>query len=181
MLIDIFFFIIVAIGAIKGIQRGFIVAVFSIIAIIIGLAAAMKLSMVAADYLGDSVSVSAKWLPFVSFILVFLLVVLLVRLGANLLHKSVEISFLGWANRLAGAILYVLLYIIVFSVLLFFLQQLQFIKQETIADSKVYPWVEPLGPYIINGIGRVLPIFCDMFESLKAFFADVSKQAAAAL
>ena len=178
MVIDIFFLIIIVIGAIKGIQRGFIIAVFSIIAIIVGLAAAMKLSMVAADYLRNSVNVSAKWLPFLSFLLVFLVIVVLVRLGANLLHKSVEIAFLGWVNRLAGAILYVLLYIIVFSVLLFFAHQLQFINTETITDSRVYPWVEPLGPYIINGFGKVFPFFSDMFESLKAFFAGMSKQTA---
>lgn len=176
MLIDIIFLVFIIIGVIKGIQRGFIVAIFSIIAIIIGLAAAMKLSTVAADYLKDSVNISARWLPVISFILVFLLVVILVRLGSNLLQKTVEIAFLGWVNRLAGAILYVLLYTIVFSVLLFFVEQLEIVKTDTIADSKVYPWVEPLGPYIINGIGKIVPFFQDMFGELKAFFEEMSKQ-----
>ncbi len=176
MLLDIIFLIFIIIGIVKGIQRGFIIAIFSIIAIIIGLAAAMKLSTVAADYLKDSVNISARWLPVISFILVFLLVVVLVRLGANLLQKTVEIAFLGWVNRLAGAILYILLYTTVFSVLLFFAEQLGMLKPETIADSKAYPWVEPLGPYIINGIGKIFPFFQDMFSELKAFFEEMSKQ-----
>jgi len=175
MLLDIIFLVFIVMGVIKGIQRGFIVAIFSLIAIIIGLAAAMKLSTVAADYLQDSVNISARWLPVISFVLVFLLVVVLVRLGANLLQKTVEIAFLGWANRIAGAILYVLLYTIVFSVLLFFAEQLGIVKTETIADSKVYPWVEPLGPYIINGIGKIFPFFQDMFGELKAFFEEMVK------
>lgn len=173
MPIDIIFLVFIAIAAIKGIQRGFIIAIFSIIAIIIGLAAAIKLSTVAADYLKDSVNISAKWLPLISFIVVFLVVVLLVRLGANILQKTVEVAFLGWVNRLAGAILYILLYTIVFSVLLFFAEQLHLIKQETIADSRIYPWVEPIGPYIINEIGKVIPFFRDMFEDLKAFFENI--------
>jgi membrane protein required for colicin V production len=176
MLIDIVFLVIVVIAAIRGIQRGFIIAVFSVIAIIIGLAAAIKLSTVAADYLDDSVSVSAKWLPVISFIIVFLLFVLAVRLIANILQKTVEIAFLGWANRIAGAILYIFLYTIVFSIVLFFAGHLTLIKAETIADSKVYPWVEPIGPYIINGIGKVAPFFRDMFEQLKAFFESMSRQ-----
>jgi membrane protein required for colicin V production len=178
MLIDIIFLIVLVIAVIKGIQRGFIIAIFSIIAIIIGLAAAMKLSTVAADYLKDSVNISARWLPLISFVLVFLVVVLLVRLGANILHKTVEIAFLGWTNRLAGALLYILLYTIIFSVLLFFAEQLQVVKKETVADSKIYPWVEPLGPYIINRLGEVIPFFRNMFDDLKAFFADMSKQVA---
>lgn len=176
MLIDIIFLIVIVIGAIKGLQRGFIIAIFSIIAIISGLAAAIKLSTVVADYLNGSINISARWLPFISFIIVFLLVVFLVRLGANILHRTVEIAFLGWLNRLAGAILYILLYAIVCSVLLFFAEQLHVIQEKTITNSKVYPWVEPLGPYIINGIGRAIPVFQDMFQDLKAFFENVSKQ-----
>lgn len=178
MTIDIIFLVLIALGAIKGIQRGFIVAIFSIIAIILGLAAAMKLSTVAAVYLQNSVDIPTRWLPFISFIAVFLVVVLLVRLGANLLQKTVEIAFLGWLNRLAGAILYILLYIIVFSVLLFFAQQMNLIKQETIEESKVHRWVEPIGPYIINGLGKIIPFFRDMFEDLKAFFENIPDKSA---
>lgn len=176
MLIDIIFLVIVIIAAIRGIRRGFIIAVFSVIAIIIGLAAAIKLSTVAADYLDDSVNVSARWFPVISFIIVFLLFVLVVRLIANLFQKTVEIAFLGWLNRMAGAVLYIFLYTVIFSVVLFFAGQLNLIKGDTIADSTVYPWVEPIGPYVINGIGKVAPFFRDMFEQLKAFFDSMSKQ-----
>ena len=175
MVLDIIFFIFLVIGAVKGLQRGFIVGIFSIIAIIIGLAAAMKLSAVAASYLDGSINISARWLPVISFILVFLVVVILVRIGANVIQKTVEVAFLGWANRLAGALLYVLLYTIVFSVLLFFAEQVQVVKQETIAESRTYSWVKPLGPFIIDGIGVAVPFFRDMFDNLKAFFENMSK------
>ena len=175
MALDIAFLIFLLIGAVKGLQRGFIVGIFSIIAVIIGLAAAIKLSAVAAAYLGGSVNISARWLPVISFILVFLVVLILVRIGANIIQKTVEVAFLGWANRLAGALLYVLLYTIVFSVLLFFAEQLQIVKQETIAESRIYPWVKPVGPFIIDGIGVAVPFFRDMFDSLKAFFENMSK------
>lgn len=176
MPIDIIYLIVILIAVVKGIRRGFIIAVFSVVGLIIGLAAAMKLSAAAAVYLTDSVSISSKWLPFISFILVFLLAVLLVRLAANLLQKTVEIALLGWLNRLAGAIAYALLYTIVFSILLFFAEQLNLLKEESIAGSKVYSWVKPVGPYVINGIGNVFPFFQNMFHELQEFFEKVSKQ-----
>jgi len=176
MLIDIVFLTAIAIGAIKGIQRGFVVAIFSIVAIIIGLAAAIKLSAAAAAYAENSVNISGKWLPVISFLIVFLAVVLLVRLGAKFIQKSIQIAFLGWLDRLAGAILYVLLYCIVLSVLMFFTEQLELIKNETIAESKGYPWIRPIGPYVINGIGVITPFFQDMFRELQDFFEKVSKQ-----
>ena len=54
MIIDIIFLILLALAVIKGISRGFIVAVFSFFAIIIGVAAAMKLSYIVANWLQHS-------------------------------------------------------------------------------------------------------------------------------
>ena len=176
MLIDIIIAVFLVIAIIKGVQRGFIIAIFSVIAIVIGLAAAMKLSTLAASYLDDSVNVSARWLPLISFIVVFLGVVILVRLGANLLQKTVEIAFLGWLNRLGGAIVYILIYMVVLSVLFFYTEQLHLVKKETLAESKLYPRIRPIGPYVINGLGEFIPFFKDMFEKLKQFFANLSEE-----
>ena len=79
MLIDIVFAILLIMACIKGFQKGLIIAVFSIVAFIIGLAAALKLSTAVASWLGNSVSVNTKWLPFISFALVFFIVILLVQ------------------------------------------------------------------------------------------------------
>ena len=106
MLIDFTFAALMILAIIKGYQKGFILAIFSIIAFIIGLAAALKLSTAVANYLKDSISVSAKWLPFIAFALVFFVVVILVRLGAKLIEKTFQAVMLGWLNRIAGIVLY---------------------------------------------------------------------------
>jgi membrane protein required for colicin V production len=72
MIIDIIFLLLLAIAVIKGITRGFVVAVFSFLAIIIGLAAAMKLSYIVANWLQGFFQYGKAWLPFVSFLIVFL-------------------------------------------------------------------------------------------------------------
>jgi membrane protein required for colicin V production len=176
MAIDAFFVILVVLACIKGFQRGLIVAVFSIIAFVLGLAAALKLSAVVAEKLSESVSVSAKWLPVISFMLVFLIVLLLVHLGAKMLQKSVEFVMLGWVNRLGGIIFYGLLYTIVFSVFLFYAVQLHLIKNETIVASLCYSFIQPLGPGVINMLGFIIPFFKDMFNQLRHFFGAVSNK-----
>jgi len=104
MVIDIIFVILMVLALIQGYRRGLIVAVFSLISIIVGLAAAIKLSAVVANYLGHSVKVSDKWLPVISFAIVFIVVVLLMRLGAKAIQKLTEAMLLGWANRLGGIV-----------------------------------------------------------------------------
>jgi membrane protein required for colicin V production len=177
MTIDVIFSILMVIAVIKGYQKGLIVAVFSLLAFIIGLAAAMKLSAVVAGYIGKAVNVSDKWLPVVSFILVFILVAIAVRWAAALLQKAVEMVLLGWVNRIGGIIVYAILYITIFSVVLFYALQLNFLKPETISGSNTWGFIQPWGPKAIDGFAVVIPFFKDMFRQLESFFGTISEQA----
>lgn len=176
MLLDIILVVLLILAIIKGYQRGLIVGVFSLVAIIIGLAAAIKLSTVVAEYIGRAVKISDTWLPVISFALVFILVVLLIRLGANMLQKTVEIALLGWVNRLGGILLYVAIYLIVYSVLLFYVEQVKLIQSETIQNSVTYKFIQPWGPWVINGFASIIPFFKDMFEELQSFFGGVAQK-----
>lgn len=173
-MIDIVFAIVMVIAVIKGLRKGLVVAFFSIVAFIIGLATAMKLSAVVAMYLQKSISISNQWLPVISFLLVFIVVVVLVNLGGKMLEKTFELAFLGWANRIGGAVFYVLLYTIIFSILLFYAEKINFVKPETISHSVMYPYIKPWGPTVINTFGNVIPLFKNSFQQLEAFFESLS-------
>ena len=71
MLIDVVAFILLIVAIFKGLRKGIIVAVFSFLAFIVGLAAAVKLSTAMAAYIGNNVSISQRWLPFIAFIIVW--------------------------------------------------------------------------------------------------------------
>jgi membrane protein required for colicin V production len=173
-MIDIIFAIILIIAVIKGMRKGLVVALFSIIALIIGLAAALKLSAAVAVYLQNNVAVPGKWLPFVSFALVFIAVVILVNWAGKFIEKSFEMAFLGIANKLAGAVLYVVLYIIIFSVFLFYAEKIHLFQAATFQQSASYPYIKPWGPLVIDNFGRLIPFFKDSFASLEHFFEGVS-------
>ena len=136
----------------------------------------MKLSAVVAGWLGNSVNVSKEWLPLISFILVFFVVVLLIRMGAKAIESAVEVVLMGWINKIAGILLYAVIGLLVFSVLLFYAEQMQLIQPATIRESVSYPLVQPWGPRVINGIGSVIPVFKDMFSELEEFFGNVSRK-----
>ncbi len=175
-MIDIFFAIIVIIACIKGYQKGLIIAVFSIIAFIIGLAAALKLSVVVAAWLNGQANISSKWLPFISFALVFFIVVLLVRWGGKLIEKTFQMALLGWVNRLGGIIFYVALYIIIFSVFLFYAEKVNLLQPAAIQSSQTYGFVKPWGPIVIDSFGKIIPLFKDMFTNLEAFFSTIGNK-----
>ncbi len=175
MLLDLIFAAIIVFAILRGYQRGLIVGLFSLVAVIIGLAAAMKLSTVVAGYIGKAVKVSDEWLPIISFAVVFLIVILLIRLGANAIERTIEVAMLGWVNKIGGIIFFAAIYTVVFSVLLFYAEQVKLIQPETINKSVTYSFVQPWGPKAINGFGAVIPVFKDMFGELERFFDGVAK------
>lgn len=172
MFIDIVFFIVIGLAIFKGFRKGFIVGIFSFFAFLIGLAAALKLSALAAAYLGENTSVSQRWLPVLAFALVFLVTVLLVKLGAKLLEGATRLVMLGWLNRLGGIIFFLFIYLFIFSILFFYAEQLGFISQEAAASSATYPWLSLFAPRVMEMLAVIFPFLKNMFGDLLQFFND---------
>jgi membrane protein required for colicin V production len=176
MIIDIIFFILFVLAIFKGISRGLIVAIFSFFAIIIGVAAAMKLSYIVANWLQQSFNLSGKWLSLLSFLIVLIGVILLVRWVANLIQAALNVAMLGWLNKLGGIVLYLFIYLFVYSILLFYLTRMNIIKEETISASKTYSLIEPFGPKAIDALGSIIPVFKNIFQQLSDFFEAIIRR-----
>ncbi|TKK68858.1 CvpA family protein [Ilyomonas limi] len=178
MIIDIIYLGLLALAVFKGFRNGFIIAVFSFFAVIIGLAAALKLSVVVAGWLGTNINVSARFLPVLAFVLVMVVVAWLVRLCGLLIQKALQIVMLGFINKAAGIILYAVLYTILLSVVLFYAKQINIIGQDAVAASYCYSFIQPWGPAAIQVFAMLIPAFKNMFQYLEHFFDNIAKKAA---
>jgi len=175
MWIDIVFLLCILMAVIRGIRQGFVIAVLSGLALVVGLAAAIKLSATVALHLKDTVQVSSRWLPVLAFILVFICVVLVVRWVGRLAEAALDLAMMGWLNKLAGILLYSALYTIALSVLLFYAVQTHFVSVATVSSSVSYPFIRPWGPVVIDGFGKLIPVFKGMFAQLEDFFGRLSE------
>lgn len=177
MFIDIIAIVLVILAIIKGFSKGLVVAIFSLLAFIIGLAAALKLSAVVAEYLGSNTNISQRWLPILAFAIVFFVVVLLVRIGAKAIEGGLKMVMLGWLNKLGGVVFYLLLYFFIYSIILFYATQLHIIKPETVQTSVTYPIIYPMAPVVMDTLGSIIPFFKNMFAELENFFDQISRKA----
>jgi membrane protein required for colicin V production len=148
MVIDILFLAMMCFAVFKGMQNGLIVAIFSIVGWILGIYAAFRFSDIAAARLQDSIDVSPRVLSIISFILVFSLVIIIVNLGARLIERTIQLTPVGWLNRLGGIFFYVLLYALIFSVIVYFAGKVNLLSRETISSSRVWRWIEPLARFV---------------------------------
>ncbi len=174
MVIDILFFITVLLAIYKGWSKGFIVAIFSLLALIFGLAAAIKLSAETGNYLEIQTDHTSPLWPIVAFIVIFILVAFIVKILAKVLQKILHVVLLGWINRLVGILFYILAYSIIFSVLLWIGNQINFIPFEAKESSLVYGHIAAIGPEAIHDIAGWIPWFKDNFHQLEDFFGRIS-------
>ncbi|HWC53612.1 MAG TPA: hypothetical protein VG676_08525, partial [Chitinophagaceae bacterium] len=68
------------------------------------------------------------------------------------------------------------LYVTIFSVVLFYMEQMKLVRPATIDQSVIYPFVQPWGPKAINSVASIVPLFKNMFTDLQDFFGKLSQK-----
>jgi membrane protein required for colicin V production len=174
MVIDVLLAIVLLWALFKGYKKGLVVGLFSFAALFIGVAAAVKLSAWVARELEQRTNWHSSWLPFLAFLGVLVTVILLVRLGATLVETALETLWVGWANKIGGIAMYLLLYGTLFSVVLFYFEKIQLVSPEVITASKSYPYIHRVGPVAIDWLGQIIPLFKGMFAELTGYFEQIA-------
>ncbi|MCO6498691.1 MAG: CvpA family protein [Chitinophagaceae bacterium] len=156
----------------KGFSKGLVVSALSFVAYYIGLAAALKLSAVVAGYLSHDKDPS-PWLPLYSFVLVFIGVVLIINFASRALRTIIRIGQLGIFDRLGGVAFYILIYLFIFSILIFYGEKLGFISYEMKKSSIACRYIGPIAPAMVGFLGKMIPVFGDLFSQLKDYFGSL--------
>ena len=172
MVIDILFLIFMALGIFHGYRRGFILSFFSFIAIIAAIILSMQFSYSLSVFIYERFDVSSKYLPFACFIGIFVLTIVGVNLATKALDDFIKFAQLSFLNKVAGSIFRGAIFMIIFSIILWFFNQISLISPELKVDSRVYEFVAPIGPFLIEMVSTVIPAFEDLIEQLEEYFRD---------
>ncbi len=176
MVIDIIFIVLLALAVWKGFSKGLIIAFLTSLGFFIGLIAALKLSATVAEWLQQEANTQGRWWPLIAFALVMLVVMLLVKLLANFLHRTVQFAMLGWINRLGGVLFYALIYLMLYSIILFYISKMGLFSLETMNSSLSYSFLASMGPKSIDAIGSIIPALKGLFTQLELFFGSVNNK-----
>jgi membrane protein required for colicin V production len=176
MALDIIGIILILLFFIRGYMKGFIVAAFSVLAILLGILCALKLSQAFSTWLLEKGYASSGWVQVVSYVVLFLGVVLIVHLLAKLIQKALEGMMLGVVNKMIGGILYAFLGAVLWSSFLWIGTRMNIITATAIAESKTYTWLAKLAPWFFEQAGKLLPFAKDTFSKLGHFFDAINQK-----
>lgn len=157
LLIPLFF------GAYLGYKKGLLITLIKIVALIGGVIAGFKLIHIASVYLSPYIGNSST-LPIVSFLVVFILVIIGTNLVGKALKKILDMTLLGSLDNLFGAILNLMKWCFGLSILLWLLHQLNVIPIKHTSDTFIYPILLKIAPNIILIGEKTLPFTSDLVD-----------------
>jgi membrane protein required for colicin V production len=156
--LDIIIAIILFLFGWKGLRKGLIIEVVTLLAFGVGIYGAMHFSDFTAAHLQDFMEIKPQYLNTVAFVLTFIILVVLVNLIGRLISKWVKSMNLGFFDKLGGFLFGILKGVLLCSVLLMVLNNFQLlgvVKPKVKEESKLYPYIEQTVPYVYHGFDLV--------------------------
>ena len=163
--IDIVIALLLVLGGFLGYRKGFLMELFFLFAMILGVLVAFRLMGVGVDYLHREFNANTTVLPYVSFFIIFILVVLAVTLLGRAIKASVDQTFLGRMDAAAGAFLGVLKYAFCLSVMIWLVKSFHYeFPENWTKGSWLYPVASGFAPRVARVFAGFLPFFKEIFR-----------------
>lgn len=144
MPIDVLFMIALAYGFWQGYYHGIISTVFNVAAYLLGITLAFKITPVTTNIMEVLFHSTNPMMYIGAFITNIVVIMFLMKMAAKSMENTLKFFYMGIVNQALGAILMAGFYILICSIVVWFMVKSQLLNKETIADSKTYPVLEPL-------------------------------------
>ncbi|MFH1985933.1 MAG: CvpA family protein [Pseudomonadota bacterium] len=166
--LDIIFAVILGFSLIRGIFRGLVKEVASIIGVLSGYYAAYTYYPLVARLLSRWMSDTA-YLNIVSFLILFCLVFIIISMIGVVLKYLLSIAYMGWADRLSGALFGLTKAILVASVILVALTTFLPKNAALVRESLLAPYVTHVSENIAKMVSPEMKrTFSGKMDALKA-------------
>lgn len=156
-----------------GFRKGLLIEVIGIVAFVLAIIAGFKLMEMGMTILAEYIEGYTELLPFLSFIIIFLGIILLINMLGKLLKKMIDMTILGGFDKAAGAVVGLLKWAIGVSILLWLCLNFGVALPGQEEDLVLYPFLAELGPNLIASLDSVLPFAQDMLDSIKEMLSPV--------
>ncbi len=152
-IIDIGIVIVLIYAAWRGFKKGFILEVFTFLALFLGLYAGIHFSDFAAKILQEDVGITGKYVPAISFTVVFLLVGAMVFFGGKALEQVIKVVQLSLINKFLGVFFSTLKMIMILGAAILTIdaydEQGDFLSSEMKSESLFYNPLKSVVTFVI--------------------------------
>lgn len=174
--IDYVIVILIVIAAVRGVVKGLVYEVASLIALIGGVWGAIKFSYATETFIVERLNFENDYIDVIAFLVTLVLIIVVVHLVAKAIEKVLKSVALGGLNRLLGAVFGVCKALFILGILLIVAEKLDesfpVIPEDHIEESRFY---EPLRNVAVNTFPFVQGFYDDIKD--KSGKGDKSQKA----
>lgn len=147
---------------IQGLRKGLISQAISIVSLIAGIWASARFADIVTAWVSQYITASDQILKIVAFALILIVVFLALGLLGRLLESILNFAFLGWLNRLLGAVFSLMKALLILGLVILLFSSLNsslgLVKPEVLADSALYRPLKELADTIFPFIKNMLTL-----------------------
>ena len=140
--IDIIILVCCIPAIVSGFSKGFVSQAFSLVALVLGVWLSFKFSVPLGDWLKTYADLPGTVLHVISFGVILLIVVLLLRLIGKLVENLVKVVMLGWLNKLLGIVFSLLKAVLILGIVITLFDSIYhlipFVSSDTLDESLFY-------------------------------------------
>lgn len=171
--LDIILLIPLIFGAYLGFKKGLLLEIVSLLAFFLAILGAFKLVDFGQELLSPYFQNWEKALPIISFILLFVGILLLVNLIGKIAKKILDMTLLGGLDNFAGAILGLLKWAFGVSLVLWLATSFDMNLSSSLTDETyIYPILASFAPVVFDAISVYMPFIQEIYNNLKNTFTE---------
>jgi membrane protein required for colicin V production len=156
--LDIIIIVPIIYASYKGFKHGFVIELFTLLALFVGIYAGIHFSDMVAEWLKESAGWDSPYIPVVSFTLTFLAVGAMIYFGGKAVEKMIKVVQLNPLNKAAGIFFSAIKMLYILSIILVLLESYdekgQFFPEETKNNSLLYHPVKDLSTKTVPGLAN---------------------------
>lgn len=160
--IDVIVMLLLGLAFLIGFRNGFVKTIISLISWVIGIYIAVLYGENVAQYIHNKISLSPELIRIFAFVGVFLLVVLIFNLIAQLITKALSLIMMGMLNKILGGLFNVLKYAVVLSFIIMVVNSsysYRILSEQQRENSMFYEPIATIAPSIFPTLKRNLEDF----------------------
>ena len=168
---DIIIVILLLLGAYGGYKKGLILELIAIFAFVLAIVGGFKLLHVGMEYVSKMYDGFGNFLPFVAFLVIFVLILIVVNMVGKMLKKIIDWTPLGVLDNLAGALIGVAKWALALSILLWVMSGLNInLPDYFTKNSRILPFVSGFAAQVGDFISTIFPSFDSFIKTLEELF-----------
>ena len=166
-IIEIVLVILLILGAFTGFKRGFVLEIASFVALFLGILGGLHFLHWGLGFLNEQFDITGKVVPFLSFMMIVVGIIILVNLLGKALKKVIHLTPLGGVDTIAGALVGAFKWAFMISVIIWIVGLFGLdVPRHLTENSRLFSYVSGVAPGTVALLSGILPLTGSLFEEL---------------